>query len=305
MNPYEILGIPNNSELEDVKKAFRKLALRYHPDKNKDPEATEKFKEISAAYKKIIGEDDDETAFREFPELASILKMFMGFGGPMSGMGPMGGLGPMSGPLGEMNGLLSELLNGNGMIKGPAVQTSIEITLEELFSGGTFDVYYSLNKPTGKMQLMQMGPIQMMQPHYVTERGATKITLGPRHDISGEGGRMVILQRAIKYNDNNIYSDLHIFINLKEHETFKRNGRSLMVELNITLKEALTGFERKILHLDGNEIKINSTRIITPYFEQVIEGKGIGPEGSLIIKFKIEFPLTLAEEQKEKLKELL
>jgi DnaJ family protein B protein 11 len=77
---------------------------------------------------------------------------------------------------------------------------------------------------------------------------------------------------------------------LNDHPIFKKSYYDLHITLNITLKEALVGFERKITLLDNTDLIIKSENIVSPYTQKIIKNTGFTKEGSLVINFEIQFP---------------
>lgn len=266
MNPYDVLGIPTDSSEEVVEKTFKKLALQYHPDKNDSPDATEKFQEISKA--------------RD-----SILK---GQGQFTQGQGQ-----------GQMPEEMMNFLNKMHQLKRVKLHTTLHLSLEEVYDGGVFEVTFDKPELTGKyiQTFIQMGPIQFnqMTPETINKVTKTKI-LVPKNYKCESGD---IVERI----DEN--TDLFITIIEKEHSVYKRQGSDLCLTLNITLKEALLGFSREIIHLNGSEIQLDCKNIIEPYMEKKIEESGFDDSGYLIIKFNIDFPKELNESVKLQLQEIL
>jgi len=287
---YEILGLVQGASDDDVKKAFRKLALQYHPDKNKDPDAAEKFKEIAKAYEDI--NKGPVNMAQEFPDLSELFKHVF------SNININGH---------HINGhQIFNMFNvRSGPQKGQPVTTSLSLTLEQIFEGGSFDHIVTINKPTGRQQITvrQVGPMVMqeMTPEVITETLNIKV---PVYKYYNPANGPVIMSDAIVYNEH-VKGDLLVNIVQVDHPVFKRIGHDLNTELSITLKEALTGFERSITHLDLSNIKINCKSVIGPNTIKRIEGSGLGSEGSMIIKFNIIFPETLTDFQKDKLSEIL
>jgi len=103
--------------------------------------------------------------------------------------------------------------------------------------------------------------------------------------------------------------DLVFFIKTAEHKTFERDGANLRIKLKISLLEALVGYSRKITHLDGKEHEISSTEIITEGKIQTFKGLGMpnfeGGKGDLLVQYTLNFPSSLTDEQKDKLKNIL
>lgn len=308
-SPYDILGISRDSSETEVKKAYRKLALQFHPDKNRDPDAAEKFKEISQAYSDITS-GSAEDILHEFPELSELFKMF----GPAFGISQQdmnsfdtlitGIMNPES--AGQMfNKTLSSMFKP----KGPSSETTLELTLEELYEGGFFDVNYSTKTPTGKMEhvsnVTQMGPMMVQEVKIVPEMKYSLETVKIEVPEGFDPSTGPLIVPDLVPHGNAKKGDLVVNVIQKEHSIFTRDSENLCVSLDITLKEALTGFSKNIAHLDKTEIKLNCTSIVNPYDTKKIDGSGFTEDGSLIIKFKIEFPKEIEEDTKEKLLEIL
>ena len=286
-DPYKVLGIPRDSTEEVAKKAYRKLALQFHPDKNKnDPDSSEKFKEISEAYSSICNPED---ITEDFPDLSEIFSFFKN--------SFFADISPSS--------ILSQFTP-----KGSSANATLTLTLEELYRGGEFTVNYTVKRYTGEMKqssvMRQMGPIAIQEvrllPESVDEEITSKVIVPPGFDTSYP----LVVENEVVGENNTIPGELHVKIFEEEHCTFSRNQvkpRDLDITLDITLKESLLGFERVINHLDGRELELNCKSIVHPNQIRKIHGEGF-PGGNLHIGFNIEFPKELTDVQKKALGEL-
>ena len=311
-NLYSILELDNHEVTqEEIKKAYRKLSMRWHPDRNKSPEATEKFKEISTAYAVLSdpvkrGEYDrkkdgfDMSAFN----IPDIFKVFMGGQGGPSGM--MGGFGFPPNVVGinlsEMNMNNGDNSNFNSpfsvqnifnnLRKPPPIINNITITLKEAYEG--------LSKP------IKINRWIANKDSKTYEDETIYLTI-PAGVDDGE----IIISRDkgnVLFPDSK--GDVKTFIKIENDTAFKRHGLDLDYTQIISLKEALCGFSFEIEHINGISYKINNTNgtIIHPSYKKTIPKKGMkrdGMEGNLNIHFIIEFPKALSKEALDQISKIL
>eukprot|EP00268_Persea_americana_P023482 TRINITY_DN2306_c0_g3_i1.p1 TRINITY_DN2306_c0_g3~~TRINITY_DN2306_c0_g3_i1.p1 ORF type:complete len:349 (+),score=58.81 TRINITY_DN2306_c0_g3_i1:294-1340(+) len=340
---YKILQVDKNAKEDDLKKAYRKLAMKWHPDKNPNnkKEAEAKFKQISEAYEVLsdsqkraiydqYGEEglkgqvpppgaggaggptffqtgDGPTVFRFNPRNANdIFSEFFGFSSPFGG--GMGG-GPGGGGMGGMRGGS----RFGGMFG------------DDLF--GSFGEASAVQNPTRKAP-----PIESTLPCSLEElyKGTTKKMKISREisDISGKTipveeiltievkpgwkkGTKITFPEKGNEQPNVIPADLVFVIDEKPHSAFTRDGNDLIYTQKITLAEALTGYTVHLTTLDGRTLTINVNSAIHPNYEEVVPREGMpipkdpSRRGNLRIKFNIKFPSRLTAEQKAGIKKLL
>lgn len=301
-NYYEILGLDENANFDDIKKTFRKLSLKHHPDKGGDVNT---FKKINEAYQ-VLGNDEKK---RQYDNLRK-------FGGNINTNAQNFNGNPFN-----MNGIPEDLLNhifggrmprngfsfnveGNGpnirIVRGnqnnhqkPGIITqTLDITIEEAFTG------------CGK-------PIEIER--WIQEENNTRrveketIYIDIPHGIDNNESLLLRGKGNVLSETNK--GDIRVIIKVNNTSELKRDGLNLVYIKKLTLKESLCGFIFTINHINGKEYKINNQNtVISPNYRKVVKNIGFkrgNHYGDLYIIFNVEFPKSLTPEQIEKLKDIL
>ena len=331
-NYYNDLEINENASHDEIKKAYRKLSMKYHPDKNpNNPEAEEKFKVIAQAYEILSDESKkrEYDAMRKNPFMNNMnMNNMPGFAHNMMNVdellnnifsnmeqqsnqnnGFSGGF-PfppffMGGGI-NMNDLMSagggpnikifrngqEINPNQPRIKKPEpIVKNILITLEECFTGveKNIDIERWFIDDSGSK---------------IIENTNVKIPI-----LQGiDNNEKIILKNGGHNLNNVIKGDIEVIVNVKEHDTFKRDNLNITLNVSVPLIKALCGFAFDFEHLNGKKYAINNLQnILIPNQIKQIEGLGMKRDkniGSLIIIFNIVFPTKITEVEKEKLKEI-
>uniref|UniRef100_A0A0C9RIX4 DnaJ protein ERDJ3B n=1 Tax=Wollemia nobilis TaxID=56998 RepID=A0A0C9RIX4_9CONI len=318
-NLYDVLQVPRGASEEHIKKAYRKLALKFHPDKNPgNEEATKRFAEISNAYEVLTDREKREIYDRYGEE--GLKQHASGGGGRGGGM--------------NFQDIFSSFFGGGApeeeeerTVKGDDVIVYLHATLEDLYMGGTLKVWREKNilKPApGKRQCncrnemyhKQIGPGMFQQitqqvceqcPNVKYEREGDFITVDIEKGMQ-DGQEIVFYEDGEPITDGEP-GDLKFKIYTAPHEKFTREGNDLRTTVTITLREALVGFEKSIPHLDGHLVSIGSKGIIKPKEVRRFKGEGMPlhmstKKGDLFVTYEVLFPSKLTEEQKNKIKEV-
>ncbi|KAL3753661.1 hypothetical protein ACJRO7_000975 [Eucalyptus globulus] len=335
---YRVLQVDRQAKDDDLKKAYRKLAMKWHPDKNpnnkKDAEA--KFKQISEAYdvlsdpqKRAVYDQYGEeglkgqfpppgaggfseaaaggggrpTSFHFNPRSADdIFSEFFGFTSPFGDMG-----GPRSGggsnfPRGMFGeDIFASLRSGSGEGSMPSMPRKAP-PIERTLPCSLEDLYKGTTK---KMKISRDVMDSSGRPTTVEEILTIEIKPGWKKGTKITFPEKGNEQRGI------VPSDLVFIIDEKPHGVFKRDGNDLVVTQKISLVEALTGYTAQITTLDGRDLTVPINSVIGPTYEEVVKGEGMpipkepSRKGNLRIKFNIKFPTRLTSEQKAGIKKLL
>lgn len=317
---YEILGISRSATTDEIKKAYKKLALKWHPDRNQDNKefAEEKFKEIAEAYE-VLSDEEKRKIYDQFGEEG--LK-----GGAMPGGATFTtGFDPYD--------LFSQFFPGGfpGGFKFTTSRGGGMDGMHEGFRTSMFDGFGDFDMDFGRMREKKMKDAVIELPLSLEDlyNGVDK-TLKITRNVTDEYGHTRKESKDITLNIKPGYKsgtkirfhgegdrrpgmtqDIVFVIKEKPHDRFKREGNDLIMDINITLCEALTGFSRTIKSIQGKTLKISFTDIVTPNYVYTLPGYGMpnskNPEqkGSLKLRFNTIYPTSLTDEQKEKIKEIL
>lgn len=283
---YNVLKVERNASDEELKKAYKRRAMKWHPDKNpttNKKEAEVKFNQISEAYD-VLSDPQKRQIYDRYGEEA--LKASQ-FDEPK----------PKPDSAFKFNPDIFAELFGNGaptVRKAAAVEKKLFCSLEELYTGAKRKVRISriVSDASGKPQ---------------TAEESFKIDIKP----GWKKGTKITFPEKGNQEPGTSPSDLTLVIDEKPHDVFKRQGNDLVTNQTISLLEALTGKTLNLTTLDGRNITLSVTNIVRPGHEVVILNEGMPfpkeptKKGKLRIKFDVKFPTSLTAGQKFDLKRVL
>lgn len=261
---YKLLEVDKNASDSEIKKAYRKLAIKHHPDKGGDPEV---FKELSKAYE-VLSDKDKRSTYDQFGEEglegggggdpSDIFSAFFGGGGG----GPSQGRGRKQ--------------------KTEDVKQELKVTLEQIYGGQTKKMAITrqvIDKDKGvktcqacdgkgtKVQIVRMGPMIQQSQSQCTQCGGQGKSFSTKKERqilevhiskgSPEGHQIRFHEMADERPDHDT-GDVIFIVREQEHAVFKRKGADLFVERTISLADALCGYELDILHLDGRKLRVKT-----------------------------------------------
>jgi molecular chaperone DnaJ len=339
---YEVLGVSKSADAKEIKTAYRRVAMKYHPDRNPDAhDAEDKFKEASEAYE-ILSDGEKKSAYDQYGHAGVDPSMGGGFGG--------GGGGNFSDIFGDVFG---DIFGGGGRgrggpQRGSDLRYTLDISLEDAVKGTTIEIRVPTlvgceecdgsgarkgSSPTtcgtcgGAGQVrMQQGLFQVQQT-CPTCRGRGKSISDPCGKCHGQGRVEQTKTLSVKVPpgvdtgdrirlsgegeagpEGGPAGDLFVQMSVKQHPIFERDGKHLYCEIPITFADAALGGELEVPTLDGRvKLKIPAETQTSKLFR--LRGKGVKPVrggsiGDLMCRAVVETPVNLSKAQKKLFKEL-
>ncbi|CAA6654377.1 unnamed protein product [Spirodela intermedia] len=300
---YDVLQVPRGASEDQIKRAYRKLALKYHPDKNPgNEEANKRFAEINNAYE-VLSDREKRNIYDRYGEEG--LKQHSAGGGRGGGM--------------NIQDIFNNFFGGgvpdeeeDKVVKGDDVIVELDASLEDLYMGGSLKVWREKNilKPApGKRQCncrnevyhRQIAPGMFQQ---MTEQVCEQC---PNVKYEREGYFLTVdIEKGMRDGQEVVfYEDGEPFrIKTAPHERFRREGNDLHTTVTITLLQALVGFEKSLVHLDEHLVEIGTEAV------RKFKGEGMplhssNKKGDLYVTYEVLFPSSLTEDQKSKIKAVL
>ena len=338
---YEVLGVSKTASDDEIKKAYRKLAMKYHPDRNPDnAEAEEKFKEAAEAYE-VLSDGEKRSMYDR-----------MGHNAFEGGMGGGGGFSAED-IFSQFGDIFGGAFGGGGrggqqrQKRGSDLRYVMELTLEEAVKGIKKTITFTAPAPCetcdGKgsknpndvetcKTCHGAGQVRMQQGFFSVQqtcstcRGQGKIIKNPCGTCHGSGvkDRQQTLEVTIPAGVDNgdrvrltgkgeairdgQSGDLYVEVTVREHEIFQRDGADLYMDVPISIADAALGKEIEIPTLDGRvNLKVPEGTQTGKMFR--LRGKGVKPVrtsmvGDLLCRVVVETPVNLTSRQRELLKEL-
>ncbi len=340
---YEVLGVSKGVDEKELKKAYRRVAMKYHPDRNPDnAEAEEKFKEASEAYE-VLSDSQKRAAYDQYGHAGVE-------GAAGGGAGGFGGAN-FSDIFGDVFG---DIFGGGGggrrggPARGSDLRYTLELDLEDAVKGTSVKIKVPTLvscKPcsgTGAKPGTQpktcstcggVGQVRMQQGFFQVQqtcptcRGKGKEIGDPCSSCHGQGRVEETKTLSVKVppgvdtgdrirlsgegeagTDGGPAGDLYVQVSVKEHEFFQRDGKNLYCEVPISIFDACLGGELEVPTLDGRvKLKVPAETQTGKLFR--LRGKGVTPvrggaAGDLLCRVVLETPVNLTGKQKDLLQEL-
>ncbi|XP_019523412.1 PREDICTED: dnaJ homolog subfamily B member 11 [Hipposideros armiger] len=274
---YKILGVPRSASIKDIKKAYRKLALQLHPDRNPDdPRAQEKFQDLGAAYE-VLSDSEKRKQYDTYGEE-----------------------GLKDGHQSSHGDIFSQYVVRNKPVARQAPGKRKCNCRQEM---------RTTQLGPGRFQMTQEVVCdECPNVKLVNEERTLEVEIEPgvrdgmEYPFIGEGEPHVDGEPG----------DLRFRIKVVKHPIFERRGDDLYTNVTISLVESLVGFDMDITHLDGHKVHVSRDKITRPGAKLWKKGEGLpnfdnnNIKGSLIITFDVDFPKEqLTEEAREGIKQLL
>ncbi len=346
---YELLGVARSAAADEIKKAYRKLAMQFHPDRNPGDKAAEKkFKEINHAYD-ILKDEQKRAAYDRYGAAA-----FEGGAGPN---GPGGG-GPFGAAGFDFSDIFEQMFGGgdaagrgrssSGPARGNDLRYNLEISLEEAFAGSdasirvpssvTCDACHGSgaepgSRPVSCPTCQGRGRVRMQQGFFTIERtcpachgagqkiekpcrachGAGRVRKDKTLNVkipSGveDGTRIRLAGEGEAGGRGGPPGDLYVFLSVRKHRLYERDGADLMCRVPISMVQASLGSSIEVPTLDGKTARVSIPAGTQSGHQFRLRGKGMPvlrttQKGDLYIEAVVETPVNLTARQKELLKE--
>ena len=341
---YEVLGVSKDASERDIKKAYKRLAMKYHPDRtagDKDLEA--KFKEVKEAYE-VLTDSQKRQMYDQYGHAAF----------EQGGGGHGGGFGGGHGDFGDIFGdVFGDIFGGGGrrqsrQQRGSDLRYNMDLSLEEAVRGKEVEIKVPTwvsckpcdgsgakagSKPKTCTTCHGAGQVQMRQGFFAVQQtcptcqGTGQIISDPCDSCHGQGRvektktLSVKIPAGVDTGDRIRLSgegeagmhgapagDLYVQVSVREHPIFQRDGNNLYCEVPISFTTAALGGEIEVPTLDGRaKLKLPAESQTGKMFR--MRGKGVksvrsGAQGDLTCKVVIETPVNLKDRQRELLEEL-
>ncbi|WP_394168819.1 molecular chaperone DnaJ [Saccharospirillum alexandrii] len=341
---YDVLGVERGADEKDIKKAYRRMAMKYHPDRNPDDKDAEtKFKELSEAYE-VLADSQKRAAYDQFGHAG--VDGQSGFGG-----GQGGGHGSFSDIFGDVFG---DIFGGGGgrgrssVQRGSDLKYNLEMSLEDAVRGTEKTIKVPTlvaceicdgsgakkgTKPTTCTTCGGIGQVRMQQGFFAVQQtcptcsGTGHMITDPCNSCYGRGvkeetktlnvkipagvdtgDRIRLSGKGEAGRNGGPAGDLYVEVHVKKHAIFERDGANLHCEVPISFAEAALGGELEVPTLEGRvKLKIPAETQTGRLFR--LRGKGVTPVrgggiGDLLCRVVVETPVNLTSKQKELLREL-
>lgn len=303
-NHYEILGLQSDADESEIKKAYRSLSFKYHPDRatGDADESNNMMQKLNEAYEILRDPQKRQQYDNELNgvHMRGMPPGFPGFPGFHMNHGMPPGMPDIfemmfnMGGMGGMGGGIEIVHNGQGTFikrhigKPQTIVKSVSITLEQAFAGGVLPVEIERWVQNGDLQITETETVNVNIPASINNNDSIL--------LEGIGNRISATH----------VGDVKLQIVIEKHPIFTRQGNDLIFKKTLTLKEALCGTQFQFEHLNGKMLTLNILNtVIFPGGRKAFPNLGMTTSGNLIVEFDVTFPATLTAEQKGQLENIL
>lgn len=291
-NYYQVLGVSEQASKDELKKAYRKLQMQYHPDKNPGNEECVKMtQKINEAYE-VLGDEQKRAQYdhmRANPGAPPFMRMNSqhGHGHPA-----------------EMDDIIKMMFGGAvppgmkfhffhpGMSKPPPIVKTLQLTMEQVFTGASVPVEIERWIVDHGVKTQEKETIYVDVPAGIDEN------------------EMIIIRDKGNVAADDSKGDVKLVFAIQNTTSFKRAGLDLVLEKTVSLKDALCGFSFDIQYFGNKVLTMTNHRgnVVSPEFRRVYPGMGLKRgehKGNMVVVFHVQFPEKLTEEQIQTLSEVL
>lgn len=343
---YDLLGVGRDADEKQLKSAYRKLAMQYHPDRNPDnPEAEQKFKEVSEAYD-VLKDADKRAAYDRYGHAA--------FEGGMGGPGGAGAAGfdftdvfdDLFGDFMGRGGRGGRRRGGGG--RGADLRYNLEINMEDAYQGKTIQITVPSSvacdtcsgsgaAPGSQPEVCGacggQGKVRTNQGFFMVERtcpkcggqgqvitnpcttcvGAGKVNKEKKLEVKipkgvDDGNRIRLAGEGEAGTRGGPAGDLYIFLSVKPHPLFRRDGDMLFCQVPIEMTKAILGGQIEVPTISGKRARLKIPEGTQSGRQFRLKGQGMpelngGYTGDMIIETQVETPVNLTKKQRELIEE--